>query len=358
MRRSVGLVVCFVAVGVICCGKKGPPSPPAPRGPLAPRDVEARQEGSGVRVWFLIPRPQGSKPSQIPDRAELIRVEFPPDSSPPQDPDTFRRRGHVVASLDAGSEPDPRVSLEDRNLRVLPQGGVGWILRYGVRVRDRGGRSSPLVVAQDLVAVEPPVPPSHLQAEATADGIRLKWLPPELGEGLRYNVYRRMPGERLVLRPIHPQPVENAEFLDSGVANGVTYEYVVRTAASDGAPFRESVSSEAVIVRAEDLFPPGAPEKLVVVQEGTAVRLLWNPNPERDLAGYRVYRRTADGWIHVGPDLVDHPAYLDEQVRSGQHLEYRVTAVDRATTRNESAPSDAVEVEVAQEPAPSGDTPR
>ena len=249
------------------------------------------------------------------------------------------------------------MSLADATLTALPGGGVGWILRYGIRVRDRGGRLSPLVVAKDMIPVEPPAPPSDLQAEATADGIRLRWVPPKPSDGLRYNVYRGVPGEPFGLRPTNREPVEGTEFLDSQVTSGTTYVYAVRTAASEGVPYRESVSSRAVTLLAEDRFPPAAPERLVVVQEGAAVRLLWNPNQERDLGGYRIYRRMAGDWVHVGPDLVDRPAYLDTDVRSGQHMEYRVTALDRANIRNESAPSEAVGIEVAEEPSPFRDNP-
>lgn len=215
-----------------------------------------------------------------------------------------------------------------------------------------------MVVARDLAPVEPPDPPSQLQAEATADGIRLKWMPPEGPDELRYNVYRGRPDEPLELRPINREPVEATEFLDSEVTSGSTYAYTVRTAASAGVPYRESVSSEQVVLLAEDRFAPAAPERLVVVQEGPAVRLLWNPNQERDLAGYRVYRKITEDWVRIGPALVDRPTYLDGDVRPGQRSEYRVTALDRASSPNESAPSEAVGIEVAAEPAPAGDNPR
>jgi len=358
MRPAAGFVLCVVLAGVaIACGKKGPPRAPEPRGPLPPREVEARQEGSDVRVWFSVPSPRGTKPSQVPARAELVRVEYPPDSNPPQDPDAFRRRGRVVSTHDVQGAPGSLASLGDATLRVLPKGGKGWILRYGIRVWDHGGRLSPLVVAQDLVPVEPPEPPSHLQAEATADGIRLKWEPPERVDSLLYNVYRESPGQRLEIRPVNREPLQATEFLDAEVTSGNTYAYSVRTAASGGPPYRESVSSERVVLLAEDRFPPAAPERLVAVQEGPAVRLLWNPNQERDLAGYRVYRKAAENWVQVGPDLVDRPSYLDADVQPGQRLEYRVTALDRASRTNESAPSEVVQVEVAAEPSAVGDHP-
>ena len=84
----------------------------------------------------------------------------------------------------------------------------------------------------------------------------------------------------------------------------------------------------------------------MAVQEGKAVRLFWNPNKEKDLAGYRVYRRDAAGeWRRIGPELGVEPLLLDPDVLPGTHVSYRVAAVDRAG--NESAPSEAVELDVA-----------
>jgi hypothetical protein len=128
-----------------------------------------------------------------------------------------------------------------------------------------------------------------------------------------------------------------------------------RATAFDGAPYRESASSPPVSVLAEDRRAPAPPANLVAVQEGAAVRLFWDPGPERDVAGYRVYRNTdAAVWLHVGPERVDRPLYLDGDVRPGQRLAYRVTALDQADPPNESRPSAEVELVVGIEPDEGG----
>jgi hypothetical protein len=82
-----------------------------------------------------------------------------------------------------------------------------------------------------------------------------------------------------------------------------------------------------------------------------AVRLFWNPSSERDLAGYRIYRRIGeDEFASIGPDLVGQPFYLDTAVEPGQHLSYRITAVDRAEIPNESGPSESFDLVVVEEP--------
>jgi hypothetical protein len=302
-------------------------------------------------VALRVPEPRGSHPAQQPARAELVRVEYGPGLEAPSDPDAFRRRGTVVRVL--GGDPLPsgsRATIDDPSWTRLADAGVGWTLRYAVRVRDHRGRPSPLVVARDLVTVAIPSPPRGLTAEPTADGIRAAWIPPAEDGSYRYNLYRAEAEAPLPERPLNGQPLETPEFLDASVEIGKTYRYGVRTAIGDAPPFSESGTSAEVTVVAEDRFAPAAPEGLVAVQEGKAIRLFWDPGRERDLEGYRLYRRTgSSSWERTGPSIVPESIYLDTDVEPGQRMIYRVTAVDRASPPNESPPSSTVEVLVAED---------
>lgn len=335
------------------CGKQGAPRPPLPRGPLPPTDVSARQTGASAVISFRVPAPRGDKPSMQPARVELVRVEYRPGNVAPPDPNAFRRRGQVVATLQGDPLPGgERVKILDETL-TLGDGSLppGTTLRYGIRVRDRRGRSSPLVVALDLVPVIPPSPPASITAIATAEGIRLNWEGAVSDDPGRYNLYRALAGGRYTGKPLHPSPLSVSEFLDTTVQMGQTYTYMVRSAVSDSEPYLESVSSPEVRVLAEDLFPPSRPGGLVAVQEGAGIRLFWNPGEERDLSGYRIYRRLNDGeWMTLEPDPVTQPLFLDRSVRTGDRIFYRVSAVDRADPPNESAPSEEVSLVVATDP--------
>jgi len=260
--------------------------------------------------------------------------------------------------MDADPLPSgSRVRIRDDSLEAIDGSfPVGWTLRYGARVRDRRGRSSPLVVSRDLVPVEPPATPTSVTAVATAGGVQLKWVGPRSGGAgeetpAHFNVYRAGVGKELPETPVNAAPLEGTEFLDTRVQTGGSYVYVVRTVITEAPLPTESASSVAVEVRALDLFPPEAPAGLVVVQEGAGVRLFWKPNVERDLAGYRVYRRAGEGaWARVGPEPVGKPQYLDRAVRPGDVVSYRVTAIDRAEPPNESEPSEPTGLTVADDP--------
>jgi len=357
MRPIRGLApFLLICLTLTACGKRGSPRPPLPRGPRPPGGVAARQIGHRAVVGFDVPQPKGTKPSQQPVRAELVRVTYQPGFQPPADPDAFRRRGDFVGQIAADPmEPGSRLFLEDLRLGELTDGGTGWTLRYAVRVRDRRGRTSPLVIAEDLELLDSAPAPRDLSVEPTADGVRLVWRPPEGEQTYTYNIYRSHPEAPWPEEPLNPAPLAATEYLDREVTTGERYTYTVRVSLSLERPYREGEPSGTREILAEDRFAPGAPQGLVAVQEGRAVRLFWNPNPERDLAGYRVSRSVdGDAWSRVGPPTIETPSFLDSDVEVGHRVAYRVEAIDRAEPANVSEPSPSVEIAVVAEPVAPG----
>lgn len=346
-RGRLAATVVLTASLAVACGKSGRPLPPEPRGPRAPEGVAARQIGERAVVHVTVPRARGDRPSQQPVEVELVRVTYPPGFDPPPDAEAFRRRGETVGSAFGDPlETGARVSIRDDDLAARQGGAPGSLMRYAVRVLDRRGRPSPLVVATDLRLLPDVPPPTGLRGEPTADGIRLRWS----GEGT-FRVYRREPGAAWPELPVHAvKPLEVAEYLDGEVVTGATYEYTVRAVLAPGTPYRESLGADPVTIVAEDRFPPEAPTGLTAVQEGPAVRLFWNPSPERDLAGYRVERSVDGGeWLQIGPDPVEQPSLLDTDVRPGQVVAYRVRALDRSSPPNVGEASPPVRRELVDD---------
>jgi hypothetical protein len=135
---------------------------------------------------------------------------------------------------------------------------------------------------------------------------------------------------------------------------GDTYSYTaqrVRSLVLEGKTLEvRSMPSAAVPVEVRDVFPPDAPVGLVAVpgfagegeKQTPAIDLSWEPNMEPRIAGYRVYRREAEGaaasgWRQLDEELLPVAAYRDTTVAPGHRYAYRVTAVSQAG--NESAPS-------------------
>jgi murein DD-endopeptidase MepM/ murein hydrolase activator NlpD len=73
---------------------------------------------------------------------------------------------------------------------------------------------------------------------------------------------------------------------------------------------------------------PPRPKKLTARAGAGSIRLDWAPVREGDLAGYRVYRRTARGnYEYIGSTRPSE--YLDRSARPGRTYYYQVKAVDR-----------------------------
>lgn len=344
-----------VAAGLsVACGKKGPPLPPALRGPHIPQSVSVRQIGEFPLIAFELPNPRGGKPVQEMARVELLRVVYDSETAPPPDADAFRRRGELIRVEHADPfTPGAVFALSDPAVVMLDERGVGQTLRYAVRVLDRRGRASAWVAAPDLVLLAAGDAPADLSAEPTAAGVRLVWNgTAESG----YNLYRATDDGALV--SVNDQPIRATEYLDEDVRMGRRYTYRVRALLAAGRPRRESANSSAARVTAVDRFPPDPPHGLVAVQEGIGVRLFWDPSPERDVTGYRVFR-SVDGadFVRIGPDPLERPLYLDSAVRPGQRVRYRVTAIDGAEPPNESGHATTAPLTLIEEPVPSEDGP-
>ena len=139
------------------------------------------------------------------------------------------------------------------------------------------------------------------------------WLP--LGEPL---------DERPFDVPLDPQGVQPP--LEFGF-------YEVRAVATDEAG-NVDPAPESITLEYRDLTPPGAVLGLQALVSGEDVALSWDPSPEPDLDGYRVFRYDADGnESQLTLDPISGESYDDAALADGSYA-YRVRAVD--LTGNES----------------------
>jgi acid phosphatase type 7 len=87
-----------------------------------------------------------------------------------------------------------------------------------------------------------------------------------------------------------------------------------------------------------DTTPPATPTGLSATPGDRTVALDWNDNSDADLAGYRVYRRNADGTWPASPVATPTASQWSDGGRTnGTTYTYRVTAADAAG--NESPPT-------------------
>ncbi len=311
------------------CGSPGDPLPPSLNIPETVTDLRAQQIGDRLLVRFTLPALTTDGVALRRFRRIELRVGPPPDGQF----DTERWAAQAQEIPVAAERPGPV------EIAVPVSQWAGRELILGLRAYGPKGRPG---AWSNLLAVQiaAPLPrPEDLRAEATADGVRLSWRTASAPEGLRFRIFRRGPQQT------SPEIVgESAEpaFLDPGAAFDTTWLYSVQAFLKSGEQEALSELSDTVGIRPEDRFPPAPPSGLQATPGLGSIELLWEPNQEPDLQGYRVWRAAPDETLAPITGILALPAYSDRNIEPGKKYRYAVSAVD--LRGNESAPSTPVEV--------------
>ena len=152
-----------------------------------------------------------------------------------------------------------------------------------------------------------------------------------------YNIYRLVNGKKPEQR--NSSIVKNIYYSDKQFTFGSRYLYFVRAAAAGISPFLESVDSDTIEVTPRDTFPPAPPKELSAVAGHSFITLIWESNQEKDLAGYKVWRKNQDEtkyWL-ITPELVESASYVDSQVKGNIRYEYVITACDASGNESEQS---------------------
>ena len=388
-RFPLGIAALVVAGCCLAaaCGKKGDPLPPIRLLPAATTDLAAAVRGEEILLELPYPTTTAAG-TPLPGVSEVAVWQLvwrAPESAEPALPTADERR-FAVAAEPAAILTGPDVGAAVRGDRLVvrlprppaPEGEGGRpIITVAVKTQGPGGEESAFSNRVDLPWTEPPPPPTGLELEAVARGVRVRWEHgspagpdgPEDdaaadeaeaeaedeaeagaaagdGSGLAgFAVYRRLATERAYGDPLRLVPASRRVFLDESAIFGQRYVYAV-TALARRRPRVESALGEEVEIAYRDRFAPGPPTGVVALAEPGRVRLVWEASPAPDLAGYRVYRRgpEAQEFVPLGEDLVTATERVDATVVSGASYSYRVTALD--ALGNESEPSATVAAQV------------
>ena len=367
MRRALLAALTALLAFALACGKKGDPTPPLPRGPRAVSDLAVEQEGAEAVLTFSYPdRLLTGAPLTDLAAIEVYRVVgatsaltapraggsagAATDEAPAagarraaiaarQAEEAFYREAKPAASLAASSlgQYSRGASVVYRD-PLMPLFGKDHVpaLAYAVVSVRRNGERSPL---SNLVTLSPEVPPDApvLGDVLPEEGrICLEWTAPEkdlLGRPVDvggYFVYRRSLSEDEYERPLNPSATPLTSYADTAVGYGASYVYTVR-AIPLGKPRVEGPPAEEVAVVYRDVFPPGAPARLDALSEATLVRLIWDPSPAPDVAGYIVFRAEGDGEpVRLNDSPILDTVFTDENVPQGKRYRYTVRAIDAA----------------------------
>jgi hypothetical protein len=314
--------------------------------PSPPGDLQARVEHRAVVLTW-------TKPATNVDGTALKTLVAFRISRRQRDPQPSATS--VIATVKADTPDNAAVS---GNRYAFTDSSVAVGARYTYQaqsVNRRGIIGPPSSEATAAVTVEIEAP-TNLRADSGERTIRLSWSPPTRradGSALdvvpAYNIYRGTAPGQYESRPVNREPIRAAHFDDGELVNDRTYYYVIRPVENQEPPWHEGLQSREVTGVPVDLTPPAPPKGVrAVVGPGELVSLSWERSRESDLLGYLVYR--SDGPKLRPRRLLETPfktpSLRDRSVRSGGQYVYTVTAIDASSRRNESAPSEGVEVVV------------
>lgn len=359
--------------------------PPLPRGPVAVSDLAVEQEGADAVLTFSYPdRLMNGEPLRDVAAIEIYRAT---DPSPALAPRPTPARGAAPAAPAGDAVPGSTARREAANVRLAEEmffreakkidtlavsaiaertRGATVVYRdplypllsapkppaalaYAVVTVRRGGERSPLSNIATLAPDVPPGPPTIVAVTPEEGRICIEWLPPQtdlLGRPAAvggYRVYRRTLPEEEYAAPLNAEPIAGTVYVDTTAPYGGKHVYTVR-ATVPGKPKVEGLPAQEVGVDYRDVFPPPAPGRLDALPEGNAVRLVWEPVPAADLAGYVVFRAEGDGApVPLTEKPVTDTFLTDTTVQPRRRYRYTVIAVDAAGNASPPSPEAVAE---------------
>jgi len=226
---------------------------------------------------------------------------------------------------------------------------------YAVVGISTRGKRGPMSRRISVPLAPPPSPPGAPSITYDERAISVTWTdasPPISGEdakdvlpsrvlgvarpAIAYNVYDATHSEAPL--KLTASPIAELKYTDARITWGEKRCYTVRAAEKIADATIESDPGPVVCKTLVDTFPPAAPKGLAAISSEGSIGLIWEPNAEKDIAGYVVLRgASADGKLQpVTPAPIQETVYRDP-VAAGVTYTYAVVAVDKAG--NTSPPS-------------------
>jgi hypothetical protein len=342
----MALTFCFG----LSCGKRAIPLPPIER--VQQRaEISGNQQGNFVILSWTMPARDAAPGSVLNiERVDIYRLIEPITGALSLTEENFASRSTLIASVPISKDDFARKVLSYSD--TLEFAGQNARLRYAIRFVNNSGQKAAF---SNFLLIEPTSDiadkPLNLKAEILETAVKLNWSAPETNvDGskpaniLGYNVY--VSNERADIKLRNPAPITDTVFLDKFFEFGINYKYFVRAVSlgGNGEPI-ESLNSNIIEVLPRDIFAPTPPGAITVAAAPNNLSIFFAVNPERDVAGYYIYRSTnqdqkKSDWTLLTPEPITTNTFRDSKVESGKTYYYYLKAVD--TSGNISEASEVV----------------
>jgi fibronectin type 3 domain-containing protein len=339
-----------------CIGKRKPPLPPIERIPQRV-EISGFQRGDSVILSWKMPARNAADKSVLNiDSIDVFRLAEPLTSPLSLSEENFASRSTRIKNLP--------VSDSDFGLKTMTYAdklefaGQAIRLRYAIRFVNRSGQKAAF---SNFLLIEPAAriarAPASLSATLSQDEIALQWTAPGTNvDGskpaniLGYNVYRAGSAKEAA-KLLNKTPIGDTKYSDKFFDFGKEYRYFARSVSlgTNGEPV-ESAESNIVEIKSKDTFAPSPPDAITIAAAPGSISIFFAVNPEKDIAGYKIYRSTDPEldkakWDLLTPESIKTNTYQDKAVETGTKYYYYITATDTAGNVSELS-------EVVSETAP------
>lgn len=341
LHKTPLVLLALCALNFIGCGKRKPPLPPRER--VQQRaDLKGFQRGNQVVLSWKMPARNAPADSVLNiSRIDIYRLAQSQATPLVLSEEEFAADATLIATMPVQDADFGAKTLQFKD--TLKFAGQPVRLRYAMRFVNAAGQKAAF---SNALLIEPAgkvaANPADLVVTVSQEAVHLTWQPPTQNIDLSspasiigYNIYRTT-SETQPARLLNTSPVTLTGFDDEFFEFNKDYWYFVR-AVSVGLAAEpvESTESNIVKVRGTDTFAPSAPSAITVAAAPGTISIFFAINPEKDIAGYSIYRsETRDAplnmWTLLTPDLITISTYHDKRVETGKTYFYYLTATDTA----------------------------
>jgi hypothetical protein len=354
------------------CAAPGEPLERKPPTPTPVTDLASSQSGNDVTLTFTVPR----------DSVEKREIEKPLSVNVYRNYESVSPANSPAAA--APANPTLLLTIPPAMVdRYMVQGRVRFVDSLRAEDFTPTGREAVYLVrtfvspkklsASSNVAALTVYPPANaiadLKTAFSRSGVTLSWTPPDktlIGAAPSIAFYRVYRAELESAPNASANPVGNGNtepanpkvpfariaeaasppYTDTQTELRKTYVYSVRSVAQYPGVQLESVDSNFATITPKDIFPPPAPQDLVVAFVPAAggtpayLDLAWSISAATDIAGYNVYRsdEPSSPGTRVNSELLLTPAFRDMNALPGRTYFYTVTAIDRSGNESPASP--------------------
>ncbi|MCU1288395.1 MAG: Fibronectin type protein [Acidobacteria bacterium] len=349
-KTALAFTLCALLI-TISCGKRKPPLPPVES--VSQRvEINGFQRGGQIILSWRMPARNASEGNVLSiNRADIYRLVEAADSPLTLTEEEFASRSTLIGNLQISNSDFAlqRLTYTD----TLEFAAQPVRIRYAIRFVNNSGQKAAF---SNFLLIDPSANvagnPEALSASVSQDGVLLKWQAPRANINgsvpvniLGYNLYRS-DSKNDTAKLLNAAPVSDTNYSDNLFEFNKEYFYFVRSVSvgGGGEPV-ESLESNIVRITPVDAFPPSAPGAITIAAAPLNLSIFFATNPEKDIAGYRIYRSTDPNlsksvWTLLTKELLTANTFQDTNVETGKTYYYYLTAVD--TAGNISEPSEIV----------------